>query len=172
MGESTSKAGIEEILRQAAQVFDRAWDDLPRCSSEIVDLVPVAQGMSGMPEALRTYWTLAGHNENGLWREFSRCGGFSVLSGVRARVWAMETAIDSGSLQSFRASEPLIVFNDLPGGEVFWCPFDADTPEEYVDPPVWMLSEELGSDPVEVSDSFTSFIASAVDQERELRSIY
>lgn len=84
---------------------------------------------------------------------------------------AIETGLEAGwDWRKFRFAEPLVTFNYLPGGEVFWVPFDEEAKASDQDPPVLMLRESAGAEPELISDRFSDYLLGMIEREIKMRS--
>lgn len=175
---------VREVLAHAADSFGVPLSgDLNPVVEAQIQCVRLTQGTSA-PGSLTEYWRLAGADGDptlgqvadrrrnyGMWRQFARCDGFSVGSSVRSRMLAIETALEAGwDWRKFRFAEPLVTFNYLPGGEVFWVPFDEEAKTSDQDPPVLMLRESAGAEPELISDRFSDYLRGMIDREIKMRA--
>lgn len=175
---------VREALAYAADSFGtQLSDDQNPVVEAQIECVRLTQGTSA-PGSLTEYWRLAGADGDptmgqvadrrrnyGMWRQFARCDGFSVGASVRSRMLAIETGLEAGwDWRKFRFAEPLVTFNYLPGGEVFWVPFDEEAKASDQDPPVLMLRESAGAEPELISDRFSDYLLGMIEREIKMRS--
>lgn len=168
---SDAIARIREVLEFAELKFGAGLFVDDENDRRIQDVLAV-QGVQA-PSALLEYWRLAGASQlrskgsppDGIWRSFSRHGGFPTHESLNSRLIAIETALSAGyDWTIFRFAEPVVTFKYTPGGSaVYWVEFDSDDEDASHDPPVWTLSERPGDTPRLVSDRFSEHIRGAVE---------
>ena len=169
--EADARSRIRTVLAVAVDSFDVPLDLEAEAVASVIRCAFAGQGVDP-PAALDEYLRAAG-SDNGVGRLFPRGQPVTARGCVAARMIAIETALLSGvDWQMFRFAEPVVVFNCLPGGEVFWVEFDPDDPDPDHDPPVWVLSEKSGSQPKQVAETFSSHVAESIALEVRMRSKY